>query len=109
MNDIIVKSVILDEIDCKETKTAKNGNLYCSVGIKSAGKWYNGLMWGDAIETASKWKSGDKMTLAFFQEEWKGKMMSKFKIPTKTDLFGNRMDKIEAEIKLIKEHLNLKL
>lgn len=107
MNDVIVKSVVIDEIDCKETRTAKNNNQYCSVGIKIGGKWYNGLMWGDAIETASKWKSGDKMMLAFFQEEWKGKMMSKFKLPTKTDLLDSRMANMEAEIKLIKEHLKI--
>lgn len=108
MNDIIVKSVVLDEIDCKETKTAKNGNPYCSVGIKIGGKWYNGLMWGDAIEHAKLWKSGDKIMLAFFQEEYKGKMYSKFKIPTKTDLLDSRMANMESEIKLIKENLNLK-
>lgn len=108
MNDTIIKSVTLDEIDCKEIKTAKNNNQYCSVGIKVGGKWYNGLIWGDNIETASKWKLGDKIMLAFFQEEWKGKMMSKFKLPTKTDLIYHEIDAIKREIFLIKEHINLK-
>ncbi len=104
MDDTIVKSVVIEQIDCKETKTAKNGNLYCSVGIKAAGKWYNGLMWGDAIQTVSKWKSGDKKMLAFFQEEWKGKMMSKFKLPTKGDMIYQEIDAIKARLTIIEQN-----
>ncbi|KKN59960.1 hypothetical protein LCGC14_0537100 [marine sediment metagenome] len=108
MDDVILKEVTLSKIDCKETKTAKNGNLYCSVGIQiGMDKWYNGLMWGDSIEVAKQWKPGDKVALAFFQEEYKGKMYSKFKLPTKTDLLNQRMTNMEAEIKLIKDHIKI--
>ena len=107
MNNAIIKTVILGEINCKESKVAKNNNQYCSVGIKIGGKWYNGLMWGDNIDMANKWKSGDKIMLAFFQEEYQGKIHSKFKLPTKTDLLTNRMVNMETEIKLIKEHLKI--
>lgn len=106
MTDIIVRTVVLDEISCKETKTSKKNNKsYCSVGIKIGGKWYNGVMWGDQIDIAKQWKERDSIILAFFQEEWEGKMQSKFKLPTKVDMLSQRMTNMEAELKLIKDHL----
>ena len=107
MSEPILKTVTLDKIDCKETKTAKNGKLYCSVGIVVKDKWYNGLMWGGNIDLANQWKPKDELMLVFFQEEYEGKTYSKFKIPTKTDLLSVRMDNMEAEIKLIKDHLKI--
>jgi len=107
MDDIIVKTVRIEEVSCKETKTSKNNKQYCSCGIKVGGKWYNGLMWGDQIEQVNNWKAGDDMTLAFFQEEYQGKMYSKFKLPSKTDLLYNEINYLKEQIKLIRDHLNI--
>ncbi len=107
MDDPILKTVILDEINCKEIKVAKNNNQYCSVGIKIGGKWYNGLMWGDKIEMAKQWKPKDKIALSFYQEEYEGKMYSKFKLPSRTDVIFNELNIVKAEIKLIKEHIKI--
>lgn len=109
MSDQIVRTVSLEEITCKETKTAKNGNLYCSVYIKVGGKSYGGLMWGDNIDIAKTWKQGSSIMLVFFQEEYQGKMYAKFKLPTKTDLIYNEINALKAKLKLIMDHLNLKL
>jgi len=109
MNGTIIKTVIIDKVDCKETKTSQNnGKQYCFCGIVINEKWYNGTMWEKQIDIVSQWKAKDKLTLVFFQEEYQGKIYSKFKIPTKTDLIYQEIDAIKRELFLIKEHINLK-
>ncbi len=106
MDDAIIKTVVIDKVDCKETKTSKNNKQYCSVGIEVNGKWYNGLMWEKQIDTAKQWKPKDELMLIFFQEEYQGKMYSKFKLPTKENLI-QEITTIKKDIVLIKEHLKI--
>lgn len=115
-----IQSLTIEEISFKEEKSGnskgKQWTMY-PVGIKAGDKWYNASFFKkeekDFFESK---KTGDKVDVLIFQEEYNGKMYDKFKMPTESQLLEIRVKKLELFARTvmlkypdIKEEFNKKM
>lgn len=88
-----------------EEKVSKGGKKYTSVSLKTKeygeNEWINGF--GNAA--TANWKVGDKVQVFIFQEEYNGRVSTKFKTASKEDLLEIRIGKLENYIKVLVKDL----
>lgn len=99
MKETRVKEVRLAAIKIGDEKCDKRNKPYWMVGIKVGDNWCNGFINEKQIDEVRKWKSGDGVLLAFFQNEKNGKTYTNFKFPDKTDLLEQRIAVLEDQVK----------
>lgn len=95
---MIIGKVKIEQINVGENKTSKGGKAYAQVGIKTNNKWYNNIVWGNDIEKVKSINEGDILELCFFQEEYQGKMYSKWKYPSRYDQIEIRLKALEKKV-----------
>lgn len=99
--------VVLEYIK-NEDKTGSKGKPYTSTSIKIRGKFYNGF--GD--EYTKLWKVGQTVEVDLWEEEYNGKMQSKF-IRMEADEMENKVNNLLNRVanleKFLKKHFVNKL
>ena len=86
----------IEKVNIGEKKTGKTGSREWSltpVGLLIGGKWYNSAIFDEKL--LEGFKVGLKVNLILYEEEYKGKMYDKFKIPSESDAIKSRLERVE--------------
>lgn len=100
----MIKTVTPEAVNVKEKKTGTtNGRDWTlwPVGVAVKGTWYNGAVFNqDDLDYIQKDKP---CVLDFYQEEYRGEMQWKFKLPNKQARLEDRISALEERVKVLEQ------
>ena len=93
-----MKKYLIEKVNIGDSKEGETNNRkwkVTQVGIKIAGEWHNAGLFKEQEVDLVKNHEGKELALELFQEEYKGKMYNKFKVPSRLDLLEQRIIQLE--------------